>query len=153
MIANSPGVASVEGTPLIGPLDAQFQELDAELDQLRQLITSTASTLSVSFSGLQPHAQEAPPLGDTLREHLTTGLVTLQFEDIAGQLIEHVRRRKSALHELVGRLTEIVERCHEPAELRAELAAIRIDAESLFTTLSHKAVQQTSMDTGDVELF
>lgn len=134
-------------------LEAQFGELDAELDQLRSIIASTASALSSSFAELAPLTDDAGSLSEQLREHVSTGIISLQFEDIAGQLIEHVRRRKAVVHELVSRLAAVVAEVRDPKAMKAQLSIIDSDAEVMVRSLARRPVQQTSMATGDIDLF
>lgn len=146
------GSAPIASATLRG-LQDQFAELDTELDQLRGIISSTVAALSNSFAGIEPHTRADDDTGLLLREHFSTGISTLQFEDMASQLIEHVRRRKAVVHELVTRLSVAVEHCNDPLSLRDALSSMHTDAEVLFQSVSHKSVAQTDMDSGEIELF
>jgi len=146
------GSAPIASTTLRG-LQDQFAELDTELDQLRGIISSTVAALSNSFAGIEPHTRADDDTGLLLREHFSTGISTLQFEDMASQLIEHVRRRKAVVHELVTRLSVAVEHCSDPLSLRDALSSMHTDAEVLFQSVSHKSVAQTDIDSGEIELF
>ena len=144
-------VAAMSATLL--RLEAQFGELDAELDQLRSIIASTASSLSTSFAELAPLTDDAGSLSQQLRDHVSSGIISLQFEDIASQLIEHVRRRKAVVHELVSRLATVVSEARDAKALKAQLSIIDSDAEAMVKSLAHRPVQQTSMATGEIDLF
>jgi hypothetical protein len=145
------GEVPITSATLLG-LQNQFSQLDTELDQLRGIISSTVSVLSNSFADIEPHLGD-DGVGLQLREHFATGISTLQFEDLASQLIEHVRRRKTVLHQLVTRLSVAVEHSHDPLALREALSSMHSDAEEMFESVSHKSVSQTDMDSGDIELF
>ena len=134
-------------------LQDQFAELDTELDQLRGIISSTVVALSSSFAGIEPHTHSGDDTAQLLREHFSTGISTLQFEDMASQLIEHVRRRKAVVHELVTRLSVAVEHCNDPLSLRDALSSMHTDAEVLFQSVSHKSVEQTNINSGEIDLF
>ena len=69
-------VAAMSATLL--RLEAQFGELDAELDQLRSIIASTASSLSTSFAELAPLTDDAGSLSQQLRDHVSSGIISLQ---------------------------------------------------------------------------
>lgn len=142
----------ITSATLVG-LQEQFAELDTELDQLVGIISSTVSALSSSFADIEPHTRAENAVGVQLRQHLSTGISTLQFEDIATQLIEHVRLRKTVVHELVTRLSLAVEHCHDPLALREALSSMHSEAEVLFQSVSHKSVAQTDMDAGGIDLF
>ena len=142
----------ITSATLVG-LQVQFAELDSELDQLIGIISSTVSALTSSFADIEPHIRAEDAAGMQLREHFTTGISTLQFEDMATQLIEHVRRRKTVLHELVTRLSVAVEQSHDPLMLREALSSMHSEAELLFQSVSHKSVAQTDMHSGDIDLF
>jgi len=51
---------------------------------------------------------------------------------MAIQLIEHVRRWKAVIHELVTRLSVAAEHCNDPLSLRVALSPMHTDAEVLF---------------------
>lgn len=92
-------------------------------------------------------------VSERIREHVYTGVVSLQFEDITGQLIEHVRRRNAAVEEAFGRLADALGHCADVTAMEAVLRHLDTDLDQRFEGLSHKAVNQTTVDTGSIDLF
>lgn len=89
-----------------------------------------------------------------MQEHISTGIISLQFEDMASQLMDHICTRMVVLEEFIEEITKL-----SISESKAVNA--RSDFESLLTKytdrFSHmtdkKSVSQGSIDTGEVELF
>ena len=98
-------------------------------------------------------SQNVTQVSERIREHVYTGVVSLQFEDITGQLIEHVRRRNAAVEEAFGRLAEALGHCADVAAMEAVLRTLDTDLDQRFEGLSRKAVSQTTVDTGSIDLF
>ncbi len=92
-------------------------------------------------------------VSDRIREHVHTGIVSLQFEDLAGQLIEHVRRRQSAMHEAFEKWNAVVGTYRDAEALHDALRNLEAEFEVRFDGLSRKSVNQTSVATGSVDLF
>lgn len=92
-------------------------------------------------------------VSERIREHVYTGVVSLQFEDITGQLIEHVRRRNAAVEEAFGRLADALGHCADVSAMEAVLRNLDTDLDQRFEGLSRKAVSQTTVDTGSIDLF
>jgi len=88
-----------------------------------------------------------------IRNHVHTGIVSLQFEDMAGQLIEHVRRRQTAVQEAFLALGSTLDKRDNPRAFSAALQKVEAEIEEKFHPLSRKAVSQTSVDTGSIDLF
>lgn len=92
-------------------------------------------------------------VSDRIREHVHTGIVSLQFEDLAGQLIEHVRRRQSAMHEAFEKWNAVVGTYRDAEALHDALQTLEAEFAVRFDGLSRKSVNQTSVATGSVDLF
>ena len=78
-------------------------------------------------------------------EHVHTGVVSLQFEDIAQQLIQQIQERVHALHGLMKHL-EANPSAHQLDEVRKEF-------EARVGKISNNRIAQGSVDTGSVDLF
>ncbi|HGX92566.1 MAG TPA: hypothetical protein ENK35_04545 [Candidatus Tenderia sp.] len=100
-------------------------------------------------------------LSESIQRHVVEGVISLQFEDIVAQLVDHISRRSDALQEFVDQVVAAnagVEDCSENrlAQLRLRLEKLSQLVESSparFAGLEHKAVSQQSVDIGDVSLF
>ncbi|MFT3736172.1 MAG: methyl-accepting chemotaxis protein [Rhodocyclaceae bacterium] len=83
-------------------------------------------------------------ISERIDAHVKTGVVSLQFEDMAQQLLEHVRRRALLLRNATDEIG------------RAWSVGEPIDVERLkhsFDAISHKSVSQTDVSSGSVVLF
>jgi hypothetical protein len=158
-------------------LQEQFAALLTDLQQLRRLLGDATAKLSLAFQTMihQSKAQraaagrlEAAMAGPEVREirdladEITRGSVmviqSLQFEDMASQLLVHVDRRLAWLEAYAKDAAPL------GTAVSAEVVGLTKDA---FTDMeqrlaqhrqelsnwSRKAVQQESLDEGDIELF
>ncbi|MFN8588878.1 MAG: hypothetical protein U0704_13875 [Candidatus Eisenbacteria bacterium] len=158
-------------------LNEQFQIVTCDLEQLRGLLGDAAGKLSSTFRvitagttemGATLDALACPDPGPALariREITTemtsttgTTIQSLQFEDMATQLLAHVNRRLDALQQFSKEMAILnAGTNHLPPFLTRE------ELDSAFESLARhrnllqndvrKAVQQQSLDSGDIELF
>jgi hypothetical protein len=113
-----------------------------DLDRLQTLLGDACTTLQASFFGAwqvldQPGANGAPL--DAARTHLASAVTALQFQDLASQLVEHLRRR---LRHCADRLARDAFVDDDDGIAAVEEAPLRPNP-----------VTQSEMDTGFVELF
>jgi len=85
-------------------------------------------------------------------------IVSLQFEDIVTQLVDHIKGRSSAIHNIVELLEKgTVTSENSPEELMHALKWIGTDllseANLIVDNTRHKAVLQQNMAVGNVDLF
>jgi hypothetical protein len=158
-------------------LHGEFRNAADDLEQLRGLLNDAAQKLAGAFSVIAGGTVRLVSLaeegtggaGSGARSELVeiareitsktgTTVQSLQFEDMASQLLQHVRRRLAMLeafskdmavlypnppggplpqgHETLDRLFELLEK-HR----------------AMLSGAQHKQVQQQNMDSGDIELF
>ena len=131
-----------ERVPFLVAADLQNDLMTAtnDLDRLQTLLSDACSTLQRSFFGVWQGLEQvdAPVLAGT-RIHLGSAVTALQFQDIASQLIEHLRRR----------LRHCTDRLARDAMAEDEDGAAALED----APLRPNPVTQTEMDTGFVELF
>lgn len=158
-------------------LNEQFQIVASDLEQLRGILGDAAGKLSSTFRVITAGTQdmgkaldeaEAAAAGGALtriREITsamtsTTGttIQSLQFEDMATQLLAHVNQRLIVLQKFSKEMAILnAGSNHVPPYLTAE------ELDEAFASLERhrnllrndvrKAVQQQSLDSGDIELF
>lgn len=158
-------------------LHDEFDCVAADLEQLRSLLTDAALKLSMAFREMTGSSQELQatvqkisatpelPMLKRLTEiadgmTTTTGLTvqSLQFEDMATQLLAHVNKRLVILEAFAKDMAVL----NPPAQGSPLMLAPHV-IDELTRTLqryrtalagaNHKAVQQQSLDSGDIELF
>ena len=158
-------------------LNEQFQIVASDLEQLRGLLGDAANKLSSTFRVITAGTQEMGKALDAIdgeaagsslgriREITsemtsTTGttIQSLQFEDMATQLLAHVNRRLNALQQFSKEMAILnagsnhVPPYLTPEELDESFASLERHRELLRNDV-RKAVQQQSLDSGDIELF
>lgn len=154
-----------------------FGETLTDLQQLRSLLGDATAKLSAAFQTMIHQARsqqvaaarlEASVGADSAREirqlaeEITRGSLlvvqSLQFEDMANQLLQHVDKRLAWLEQFAREAA--------PLHSAASLGVVGLTPEDFAAVESslarqredrrgwrHKAVQQESLDEGDVELF
>ena len=145
------------GAPLAPMLAADLQDsllvASHDLDRLQRLLSDATETLMGHFHGasqqinqlsrlaaLQP-GSPALPEGDLhlALGHLSGAVTTLQFQDMASQLIDHTHRR---LRHCADRLAQGVMGDDDDRAADIEAAPLRPNP-----------VTQNEMDAGSIELF
>jgi len=125
-------------------------QLEAIMAQLNEVNDSVAGSL-----------QEVSTLTKQIDEDVATAVRSLQFEDIAGQLVDHTSRHLEKSEHYLAALKEQVEelscgRDESPSQYRARLVRIHETLSTLrqsWQTDKAKPVEQQSMQEGTVVLF
>ncbi len=158
-------------------LNEQFQIVAADLEQLRAILGDAAGKLSSTFRVITTGTGEMQAaLDEAMTSHATDPLIrireitsnmtsttgttiqSLQFEDMASQLLAHVNRRLCALQQFSKEMSILnAGSNHLPpflteVELEAAFANLARHRDLLRNDV-RKAVQQQSLDSGDIELF
>lgn len=93
-------------------------------------------------------------LSDKIKQHVQVGVVSLQFEDMARQLIEHTRRRVELMSDSVHELTRSMGRHFNDVDsLATALQQCNQSLAPRLEAVSHKSVAQHGVSTGSVDLF
>ena len=113
--------------------------VDDMLDRLRGMDEKTASVLDdlTEFTG-------------RVRTSANAAIRSMQFEDMVTQILDHVKVKTHRLRELTNRLQATTSEALT-AEQRDALLVETLN--ELTNEAVHRAVEQESMDAGDVELF
>jgi hypothetical protein len=160
-----------------GTLNQEFAIVAADLSQLRAMLSDAAAKLSGTFRVVTASSDELRrTLGEvqettdlpvlkrlnTIAEEMasTTGTTvqSLQFEDMATQLLQHVDRKLDVLASLAKDMAVInptaasippLLRTNQLDELFERLESYRTE----LSVATRKVVQQSSLESGDIELF
>lgn len=155
-------------------------EVETDLVQTNFLLGEAIEKLGTSFMAIydavsaQQHAVDLLLAGATLtpeisailkaaqREiglHVNAAVTGLQFQDMTSQLIGRTVRRVAGLRDVLGAVgvsgAGLVD-ASDPEEIAALLSEIDMALENQSATLESllwKAVSQTHMESGDIELF
>jgi methyl-accepting chemotaxis protein len=85
--------------------------------------------------------------------HIRTGIVSLQFEDIVSQLIDHIRIRIHTLKNISVQLTSCINCLDDQRALMSMLNQVEEQSKAAMKTLGESTVKQHSVETGSVDLF
>lgn len=158
-------------------LHSEFDTTAVDLDQLRGILADAAEKLSAAFCEMTgslaeltrridsaPAGAGASSLADVsdiardITSRTGSTVQSLQFEDMATQLLQHVGRRLSTLERFSKDMAILHPHPDDPTapltdELLDELFR-KLDAHrSELLAVARKTVQQQSLDSGVVELF
>jgi hypothetical protein len=112
---------------------------NTELDRLQRLLVDAAQTLLQQFTSADALLRDAPAgaAGDDVQRHLAQAVQSLQFEDMATQLLGHTRLRIA----------------HVADRLAALALADEDEAAAPAVPDRPNPVVQDEMDSGLIELF
>ncbi|MBB5393609.1 MULTISPECIES: chemotaxis protein [unclassified Herbaspirillum] len=142
----------------IGKLGGSFMDLHRSVQAQQQILEGLMN------GGQALDAESIEKLKETqnaVSQHVNAAVTGLQFQDMTSQLLERIVRRVIGLREALGVLSansfEILpEQGQTDQELENLLANTVNSMEERLTMLEHglwKAVRQTRMESGDIELF
>jgi methyl-accepting chemotaxis protein len=126
----------------------ESSEAKEEMDKLCEGLSS----MHVLVMSQADHIEQ---LSHRIQALVNKGILSLQFEDIARQLIEHINERVLTMNAFVESLmngylefSDTQVRAELQETLRSQFSSVKAQLDNLS-----KAVQQTSMNQGDVDLF
>ncbi|USF88886.1 methyl-accepting chemotaxis protein [Candidatus Endoriftia persephone] len=111
--------------------------------------------------GATTQAETINELSDSIRQHVNTGILSLQFEDIAVQLVDHIAQRSEQIEAFINGLIALhfeqsdFEQQIEHFQTRlSDLEKIINNGKQGFAQLDqNKAVAQQNVESGSVDLF
>lgn len=99
-------------------------------------------------------SQTITEISKQMQEHIATGIISLQFEDMASQLMDHICTRMEVLEEFMQEVTGLSASGGSKQQKSSDFNAIWARYSDRFEHMSDKkSVTQGSVDTGEVELF
>lgn len=134
------------------------RDMNVSLESKKQVDDMSAHVASINNNQNQV-IEEAGEVSERISELVNQAVQSLQFEDMTTQLIEHTQRRLDAMEELRQIVDDLHTERHTPDNVAAHeqmLARVKTSLAQMqprIEKVSHKAVTQESLDTGDVELF
>ena len=133
-------------------------KLHTFFDALRGSVTTQTVLLSklsdddVQAEERRATLQELLADSERVRSQSESAILGLQLEDVLGQLLEFTRQRADGISTLAEALAEAVDRDrlaqNSSLQERLRSAVARVDERA-----RNRAVEQSSLDRGDVELF
>ncbi|HIF51302.1 MAG TPA: hypothetical protein EYQ42_07255 [Thiotrichaceae bacterium] len=92
-------------------------------------------------------------ISNGISEHVQTGVISLQFEDITSQLIAHIRNRIYTIKKLSIQLTSCISSLDDHQTLNTMLGQLQEESDAAMQTLGESSIKQQNIDTGSVDLF
>ena len=125
----------------------QVNDMWSEMKSLNSNVTAQAGTIA--------------KLSDSISSHVQVGVLSLQFEDMAVQLVDHITERSSQIEGFINYLVALhLEEQNKEQALQhfqtrtSDLRKMIDNARDSFAQLGdRKAVKQSSVDEGDIDLF
>ena len=155
---------------LLGEIEVSIASVNVSVDQAANtdLSVATQSKENVAemwteIDALNNHAaaqsQHIAEISKKIHHLVMEGVVSLQFEDIASQLIEQTRQHSAAIEDYISVFADIQRNAlsdFEPESIRAhaaQLAQHHRDAGKRFQRFNDGAVTQRSVSEGEIDLF
>ncbi len=149
----------VQTTFLLGEA---IEKLGASFMAIHEAVCAQQDTVDLLLSGGTPTPENAARLKDIQAEigkHVNAAVTGLQFQDMTSQLIGRTVRRVGGLREVLGEVAASsagITPENEAEEVVDALNALNKQIEERGANLESllwKAVRQTHMESGDIELF
>ena len=96
-------------------------------------------------------SEDINSIADSISQHVQSGVVSLQFEDMAQQLMAHLKNRLRILHSFTLQAKEVVAEGLD--EQRIQKLGSLIDQKIENLEKLHSSVEQRNMNSGSVDLF
>lgn len=143
-------------------LDEAIEKLGASFMAIHAAVCAQQEAVNVLLSGTAPaqeNVERVKAMSSEIGRHVNSAVTGLQFQDMTSQLIGRTVRRVTGLREVLSVLETGSAGMSEEAEVEEVVdilhnlnAVIATQSEKLESLL-WKPVQQTHMESGDVELF
>lgn len=142
-------------------LGEAIEKLGASFMAIHEAINAQQETIDLLLSGAMP----TPDIADKLKakhseitQHVNSAITGLQFQDMTSQLIGRIVRRVTGLREVLGGIGSGSSgiSANNAEEIIESLSSINQVLEEQSVKLESalwKAVCQTHMESGDIELF
>ncbi len=155
-------------------------EVENDLAQTRLLLQEAIEKLSSSFMAIheavgeqqnaidlliadrsseQPASEAIKHLREKIATNVISAVTGLQFQDMTSQLIDRTDRRINDLHDVMHSLESLADKIRPTDVSGLDLAALENLSQSLEEKAHsqkktlRRAVSQTHMDSGEIELF
>lgn len=154
-----------------GQIRDQLREIDTSINQVSVRVGAVAGLDMEKAEGSRGQADhmwaeisemngrvveksnKVTDLSKCIQEHVRTGVVSLQFEDMATQLVVHIQNRARAIEQVASVMQDCLRSVEDARRVSERLGKLQELSKSSFDRISHKSVAQSSVDTGSVDLF
>jgi len=134
--------------------DMASNDMDVMVHSKKRVMSLT-DAIEVLYKNSEEKIAELGEINATISRDVNDAVSMLQFEDIVNQLTEHSVKRVAICGAAISHLNEVIalplENMGEPGAEQINQQAI--DLLATFSDNNHKAVTQTNLDSGTVDLF
>jgi methyl-accepting chemotaxis protein len=148
----------------------QLSQIESAIGQVNQTVNAVAATdiggaersqqkmanmwgeMRVLNDHVVRQSSQITNISSRIRDHIHTGVLSLQFEDLSRQLVDHIQKRVDSLRQASGMLARSLA-IRDPQEANKAISHCKMEADVMFEAISHKSVNQTSVESGSVDLF
>ena len=140
----------------IPPLQEEMQLLLGDTAKVKKIIAEASENLRRDFKLMDEYIRSNTEVDDDYTQVFRRTVSTLQFEDIAQQLLEHHLDRIVMAQDVLGRIKNLLEAVPDDLATADEnqVRELREEIQTSLANLSPKdSVKQTDLSTGEIELF
>lgn len=127
-------------------------DLDAA-EQSRKRITDLWTSIRALNEKVVSRSSQVSDISVRIQEHVHVGIISLQFEDITRQLLEHMQKRLKVLEEVTPELLTSALTITDTRERNQSLQSLVDRMSQQICRLDNKSVTQQGISTGTVDLF
>jgi methyl-accepting chemotaxis protein len=124
-----------------------------EAHDSRQRVDEIWNSITKLNSNVVDKINTVSNISTGIREHVQSGVISLQFEDITSQLIGHIRNRIYTIKRLSIQLSSCISSLDDQHALAAMLVKLQEESAQAMETIGESAISQKNIDTGSVDLF
>lgn len=121
--------------------------------QSKQNVDSMISTIEDVNATIVATVNELSVTAGTVERHVHTAVTSLQFQDMAHQLVGHASRRLDVIDNILAGISTIEHSWATEKDPIARWQQKVNDARELIEKTRHNPVRQISVESGDIELF
>lgn len=119
----------------------------------RQNVSGMLEKINEINNTMEAVVHQLKAASQKVEEDVRSTVTSLQFQDMATQLIEHAEKRQGAMQEILAGIASLDEHLPNQADRTERLHQKLNEAKALIERTRHNPVKQASIEVGSMELF
>lgn len=119
----------------------------------RQNVSVMLSKIHEINAAMESVVQQLQSAAQQVGQDVRAAVTSLQFQDMATQLIEHAGKRQDAMQEILSGIATLDQQLPSQADRVQRLHSKLTEAKALIERTHHNPVRQASIEVGSMELF
>lgn len=119
----------------------------------RQNVSGMLEKINEINNTMEAVVHQLKAASQKVEEDVRSTVTSLQFQDMATQLIEHAEKRQGAMQEILAGIAGLDEHLPNQADRTERLHQKLNEAKALIERTRHNPVKQASIEVGSMELF